>query len=65
MVGDDINKCKVDKYLINDGKLKKVILIDNELFIVEDTGMVLYREHLDGPLVYEEEAKDLFPEEFI
>ena len=40
-------------------------MIDNELFIVEDNGMVLYREYLDGPLVYEEEAKDLFPEEFI
>ena len=65
MVGDDINKCKVGKYLISDGKLKKVILIDNELFIVEDNGMVLYREYLDGPLVYEEEAIDLFPEEFI
>lgn len=65
MVGDMINKCKVGKYLISDGRLKKVILIDSELFIVEDNGMVLYRENLDGPLVYEEEAKDLFPEEFI
>ena len=59
-----IDVCNVDGYLITDGKLKKVTWINDELFIV-DNGLMLYREHLDGPMICEEEARELYPEEFV
>ena len=56
-------------YLVKDGKLTRTFRWDavpEELYLVQENGsLLLYKEHLDGPLVYEEEAKDLFPEEFI
>lgn len=57
----------MNKYLVVDDKLVRLFYWSpEELLLPQPDGTaVLYQEHLDGPTLDEEEAKELFPEEFI
>ena len=55
-------------YLIVNGRPVKLFQWDDseELYIPsKDGAMMVYKEYLDGPLISVEEARELFPEEFI
>lgn len=56
-------------YLVKDGKLTRTFRWDDvpeELYLVQENGsLLLYQEHLDGWLISEEEARGLYPEEFV
>lgn len=57
-------------YLVKDGTLLTVVdsVVDSDKaykICNNPTTFQVYEEHLDGPLLDVEEAKELFPEEFI
>lgn len=56
-------------YLVKNGALVDVYstMSEEELYVVvkNPPAFQLYQEHLDGPLLDEEQAKEIFPEEFI
>lgn len=55
-------------YSVVNGRPVKLFQWDDseELYIPsKDGAMMVYREHLDGPLMGLEEARDKYPEEFI
>ena len=56
-------------YLVKDGKLTRTFRWDDvpeELYLIQENGsLLLYQEHLDGWLICEDEARNLYPEEFI
>lgn len=56
-------------YLVKDGKLTRTFRWDDvpeELYLVQENGsLLLYQEHLDGWLIGEDEARELYPEEFV
>lgn len=64
---DVVDAYQGDDYLIKDGKLVKLFVWnDSDRYIPNSNGnLLLYREHLDGPLIGIDEARELFPEEFI
>lgn len=57
-----------EMYIVKDSKLYKLVedVIGGELYIpLNDRSLLVYQAHLDGSTIAEDEARSLYPEEFI
>lgn len=57
-----------EMYVVKDNKLYKLVedVVCGDLYIpLNDRSLLVYQAHLDGGIITEDEARNLYPEEFI
>lgn len=65
---DVVDSYQGDEYVVKDGELVKLFAWEDsdDRYIPQSSGtLLLYREHLDGPIIKKDVAKQMFPEYFI
>ncbi len=67
MLKDVVDAYQGDDYIVKDGELVKLFAWDDsDRYIPNSNGnLLLYREHLDGPIIKKDVAVQMFPEYFV